>query len=366
MKRIFGLSACAALVFSVACGSTDDAGGGSGRAVPLEELPERYASASCIVARACWGDLLDVLLAGESCESNAETAISDELAGLEQAIADGKVEYDGTRAEECFDAVVARGCSDAAEPAACTQTIDGTVAIGGDCSKSVECKGSETYCKSDGTCPGQCAARETAGGSCAGDDECQPGLRCDEESQRCFEPAAAGDRCGGGIEPECEAGLYCLGEDRDQGRAGNCRTIEESFSGGAGERCLLDAPFCRADLRCVIESVDTTTGSITTACRPPLGSGAACKLSYPDVCPLDEYCAVQPQALEGTCTAKPGAGEPCASRGDDPANICAPGTRCDGGQCRSRQKLGASCQTDDVCYSDQCLNGGCASAGACE
>ena len=160
--------------------------------------------------------------------------------------------------------------------------------------------------------------------------------------------------------------LFCLGEDEDQGQPGNCRTIDEAFSRGAGEPCLVDAPLCQAALRCVIEGVDTTTGSITARCGSPVASGAACKIAIPDMCQSGEYCAVAANALDGTCTRKPGAGSPCIARGNDPPEICAPGTRCDGGQCRPRQKLGGSCQADAVCYSDHCSGGSCASAGACE
>jgi hypothetical protein len=249
--------------------------------------------------------------------------------------------------------------------------LDGTVALGGDCSESLECQGADTYCKAGGACPGRCAARESAGGPCGVNDDCAAGLRCDRDSANkeewvCYEPARPGDRCGGGTAPECEPGLICLGEDSDQGRSGNCRTTSEAFSGSSGDRCILDSPFCQADLRCVIESVDVATGNITTRCGAPVASGAACKMAYPDVCPFDEYCAVPPQSLDGTCRPKPGAGQACAARGDDPPDICAPGTRCDGGQCRPRQRLGGSCQGGSVCYSELCLDGGCAPAGACE
>ena len=366
MKRILGLSACVAIGLSVACGSSDDPDGGSPQEVPFEELPARYATAACDAARACWGSVLEVITGGENCQENTEAAISDELGRLQQAMTSGKVKYDGTRAEACFAAVVAQGCSDGGTPAACTEALDGTVAIGGDCASSFECKGGDTYCKSGGTCPGQCAPRESAEGPCSTNDDCQPGLRCDRAEGSCFRPAAAGDRCGGGTGVDCGAGLFCLGEDEDQGRPGNCRTIDEAFSGTASEPCLIDAPLCQAALRCVVEGVDTTTGSITARCGSPVASGAACKIAIPDMCQSGEYCAVPANALEGTCTRKPGAGSPCAARGNDPPEICALGTRCDGGQCRPRQKLGGSCQADEVCYSDHCSGGGCASAGACE
>lgn len=366
MKRMLGLFVCVAMGLSVACGSSGDDLRGSPQPLPIDELPARYAQAVCDSVRACWGDVFTILTGGESCEDNAETAVSEELGRLEEAIASGKVKYDGTRAEACFAEVAARGCSDAGEPAACTEALDGTVAVGGECASSFECTGGDTYCKSEGTCPGRCAPRENAAGPCSTNDDCQPGLRCDRAIGRCFSPAGAGDRCGGGSEPECGAGFFCLGEDSDKGQPGNCRTFQEAFSGDSGEGCLVDTPLCKANLRCIVEGVDTATGNITTRCGPPVGSGAACKIAIPDMCPIDEYCAVPPEALDGRCTKKPGAGAACAARGDDPPEICASGTRCDGGQCRLRQKLGGSCQADAVCYSEHCRNGGCASASSCE
>jgi hypothetical protein len=366
MKRILGLSACLAFGLSVACGSSDDDLGGSAQALPIDDLPARYAQALCESVRSCWGDVFAILTGGENCEDNTETAIGDELGRLDQAISNGKVKYDGTRAQACFDAVVANGCRDGGEPAACTELLDGTIAVGGDCASDFECQGGDTYCKSSGSCPGRCAARESAGGPCSTNDHCQAGLRCDREVGRCFAPAGAGDRCGGGSEPECGAGLFCLGEDKDKSQPGNCRTISESFSGDSGEGCFFGAPLCKADLRCIVEGVDTATGNITTRCGTAASSGAACKIAIPDMCPTGEYCAVPPQMLDGRCTKKPGAGAACAAQGDDPPEICASGLRCDGAVCRSRQKLGGSCQADAVCYSEHCESGGCVSANACE
>jgi hypothetical protein len=364
MLRTFGAVVSLAAGLTIACGSADDANPPA-QSIPLQDLPALYAETACAGARACFGDVFPVVTAGEDCEQNAETGLRDALSRIERAIADGKVKYDGTRARACFDAAAAQGCSDD-EPAACTEMVDGTVAVGGACSESLECQGADTYCKAGGSCPGRCAPRESAEGPCAMHDDCKAGLRCNREDGTCFAPAGAGDRCEGGTGPECSPGLICLGADNEQGRSGNCRTIAEAFSGSAGDPCVLDAPFCRADLRCVIESVDVATGMITTRCGEPVGSGAACKMAYPDVCPPDQYCAVPAQSLDGTCRSKPGAGQPCAARGDDAADICAPGTRCDGGQCRPLQKLGGGCQSYAVCYSEHCLSGGCAPAGACE
>jgi len=368
MKRILGLSASVAFGFSIACGSSDDVEG-SGQSLPIEELPARYTKAFCDSARACWGDALEILTGGESCEDRFGPTLSDELDNIELGVASGKIKYDGTRAQACFDAVVAGGCNDGSEPAACTELLDGTVAVGGDCSSNLECKGADTYCASNGTCPGRCAARENSGGPCSTNDDCQAGLRCDRESEpaRCFEPAGSGDRCEGATEPRCAEGLFCLGAENDSGQSGNCRTIEEAFSSSEGESCYFGgSPLCAGNLRCIVQGVDTTTGNILTRCGPSVSSGAACKIAIPDMCPADEYCAVPRDAIDGRCTKRPSAGAACAAQGNEAPSICARGLACDGGQCRVRQKLGGSCQENAGCYSDHCSSGGCVSSNGCE
>jgi hypothetical protein len=266
--------------------------------------------------------------------------------------------------------------------------LDGTVVVGGDCSSNAECKGTDTYCKSSGQCPGSCAPRESAGGPCSANDDCQPALNCGrrcastgeacsrnndcpdqncERVGRCFAPAGAGDRCEGATEPRCGDGLFCLGAENDSGQSGNCRTIDEAFSSTTGERCYFGgAPLCSGNLRCIVQGIDTTTGSIQTSCGPAVSSGAACKIAIPDMCPADEYCAVPRDALDGRCTRRPAAGSPCATQGSDPPSICARGLACDGGQCRQRQRLGGSCQEDSGCYSNYCASGACVSSNGCE
>jgi len=365
MKKIL-LGICT-LGLLVGCGSTSDSDGLNDQTITIDELPAAYAKISCDVTRACWGDVFDILVAGENCEANAETGITDELPRIKSAIEAGKVRYDGKKFQACIDAIKARGCVDAPEPAECTAALDGTVDLGGDCTMNIECKGPETYCKSSAACPGKCTATEPAGTTCQRDSQCAAGLQCSDNTHRCAQPAAAGADCKGASAPNCGAGLICVGDDSKSGQSGKCQTLTDAFSVAAGGACLLSgAAFCKTDLRCAVESVDPVTQTITTRCSPPVASGASCKLAYPDVCPFDQYCAVPAQSIDGTCRAKPGSGQPCAARGSDAADICAPGTRCDGGICRSLQKLGGSCQTDDVCYSGTCAGGGCASAGACE
>jgi len=354
----------ALLAASAGCGSTSEDGLTTDN-VSLDEAPPLYAKAYCDLLRRCWGDLLPIILPGEDCEQLVETRVSDEFARVEQAIAAGKVRYDGTKVRACLDKLKTAGCTNPAEPPECIAASDGTVPEGGECSMSVECAGGATYCQTDGTCPGRCVPLETAGGTCRRDADCAPTLKCSETTQRCFVPAAVGEACEAGA-PACQEGIFCIGSDNDAGRQGQCRTLTDGFSVGAGEACLQTAPFCEPSLRCVVESFNQATGTGVTRCAQPVASGAPCQLAYPDVCPGDQYCAVASGALTGRCTAKPGNGQPCARRTTTEEPVCAPGTRCDAGTCRQLQRLGGSCQSNNVCYSGNCINNGCAPSGACE
>jgi hypothetical protein len=361
-SKSLGSLIATSLVVLAACGGSDGDGLSGDGHVTLTELPALYARAYCDAQRACAGDVLEVFLAGEDCEANVETAIADEIPRIEQAIAAGKMRYDGTKVQACVDELRSRGCLVGTDdPVECTNASDGTVAEGDACSMSAECAGGNTYCKTDATCPGRCAVREAAGGPCRRNSECAAGLQCSEATRRCYAPAAAGAACDAGA-PKCRDDLVCVGADEDSGQSGQCRSFADAFSLDTGAACLIDAPFCKADLRCVIES----GAPLTTRCAAPVASGAPCKLALPDVCPGDQYCRAATDTVDGVCTAKPGNGQPCAAPGigDDP--ICAPGTRCDGGTCRTRQRLGGTCAADAVCYSENCIAGGCAPAGACE
>jgi len=347
---------------AAACGgsSSDDGGGGSN--VGIDDVPALYAASACKAFSTCFGPVFDIFLAGEDCEANYETAIADELPRIKQAIDGGTVVYDGTKFDACAKAIVASGCALAGEPPECTAALDGTVEIGGDCQMDVECKGGDTYCKTGAACPGSCQKKELAGGMCGRDGDCAAGLVCSKDTQKCIVPAALGADCEGGSSPPCAPGTFCIGSEDNPPKPGKCMSNTEAFSGKQGESCYFGgAPACSPELRCIVTGIGT--GGIETACQEPYASGVACKPGIPDPCPVDEYCNVPQNSLDGTCTPRPKAGEPCAKLFND--DVCAPNTRCDGGTCRPRQKLGGTCQSDAVCYSENCVNGGCAPEGGC-
>lgn len=348
-----------------ACGGSSDSDFG-GSSVAIEDVPPLYAGAYCKVVEACFGPLLNIFLAGESCTANTETSITDELPRIKQAIDKGTIVYDGSKMNACISALEQRGCSMEEEPAECTAALDGTIEIGSECDMDAECKGAGTYCKTDTSCPGKCAAKELAGGNCERDSDCAAGLSCSDANNKCFVPAPLGAACeGGGTAPDCAAGGFCIGSDDDGQKPGKCMSIAEAFAGKAGEACFFDGkPACSPELRCIVTGIDATAGKILTECGQPFAAGAACKVAIPDGCPTDEYCKVaSANDFNGTCTPRPKAGEACASLFDD--FVCAPGTRCDAGSCKPLQKLGGQCSGDEVCYSGNCSGNGCAPAGSC-
>ena len=369
-RRLWGLMSISTVALFAACGGSSDDGLTDDKGTPIDDVPELYAEATCTAVEACFGPAFETFNSGEDCRADAEIAVEDDLQRLKDAIDDGRVKYDGTKVKPCIDKLKGLSCAalNGQQPEECEDVVDGTVENGGDCSMDAECQSEQAYCKAGNSCPGKCTPREAAGGACKRNSDCAVGLECSEDTDRCFKPAEEGQACRGTSEPDCGPGLFCIGADDDTGASGTCQDINEVLSAKEGDACSFDkGPFCGAGLHCVIDGIDETKGELITTCRKTVGAGEACKLGFPDQCNDNEYCAAPPESFEGTCTPKPKDGEPCATSPADPeSEICAPNTRCDGGTCRSRQKLGGSCQTDDVCYSENCVKGGCAPGGACE
>jgi hypothetical protein len=344
-----------------ACGSSDAGDAG----MSLEAVPGAYAAAACEAVTACLGSAVQLFLNGQDCEETTSRSVSDLLEGITDGLESGRVRYDGTHMAACLDALGAAGCDydKVGDSPDCLAALDGTVEVGDDCDHSAECEGT-AYCRSSGSCPGKCARAEAEGGACTADSDCDRALECDESRGECFTPASAGDRCGGGTEPECGPGLFCLGANDDDGTPGTCRRLTEVLSAREGAACdPALGPLCGPNLHCVILSV---TPAITAECRKGAASGAACAVGFPDPCPVAEYCKAPQGTLKGTCTDRPGAGDPCAAGPfGDPADICAPGTVCDGGTCRTRQSLGGTCASDAVCLSEHCVARRCALDGGC-
>ncbi len=364
--RLFFVGASVAgLVAAVGCGGSSS----SGSEIAIDDVGSLYADAQCKAVTDCFGNVLELFQPGEDCAQGFETAFDDQLGALKAAIDDGRVTFHGDRVQACLDAVSSSGCDGLlrGEPQACKDALQGTVASGSSCTLNEECSG-DAYCKTGNVCPGACAPLETANGECKSDDDCSVGLICSESTDRCTAPAGPGNACGGASDPDCQPGYFCVGDDEETGASGTCRTIDETFSADAGAACSpTEGPFCKAGLGCAIEAFDPNDGSFTATCKMKVASGADCEISFPDICPLGEFCKAV-DSLVGTCTTAPVAGQACETGPfDDPGtgDICAPNTRCENGMCRGFQRLGGSCVTDDVCFSNNCKDLTCSSGTGC-
>jgi len=141
---------------------------------------------------------------------------------------------------------------------------------------------------------------------------------------------------------------------------------DEVLAAGNGQACdPVAGELCDPEHVCVIQSADAN--GIIATCMPNVASGAGCTAAFPDQCPDDEYCQIEPSMLEGTCVPRPGVGEACG-RGPfaTEGSICAASTRCNGGRCREPATLGEVCSADQACLSERCRDGACVSTDSCD
>lgn len=327
----------------VACGGDDDG-------VAIEEVPAAYAEAACGSFERCLGPLAGVLFGGDC---TTELTRRSEQGGLplwHEAIADGRLEYDGKAARRCVDALEAATCeSFSLTNAECDAVFVGSAAVGAPCSFGDECA-SGAYCDLDASCPGVCRALVGAGGTCDRDEACSGDLACEGT---CVSPAGAGAPCDEDAGDRCRDGLLCLG--------GTCGTIAEALTLAVGATCDPEAgALCREGLSCVLDEFVVATETLVWRCVSPSPSGGSCKIGFPDPCPDSERCDADPEttgSLDGTCIPLPGAGEEC--EGGDFTAACAPGLQCIDGTCGALANLGATCGSAAGCYSGACEGGVC-------
>ncbi|MBI5533095.1 MAG: hypothetical protein HY898_10285 [Deltaproteobacteria bacterium] len=368
LKKTMGLGLLFGSALAFSCGGSDDGGGaaGGGTGPAIEEIPGLLAGVYCDVLGTCAAPIFDLYIGGGDCKAKVLPALQDgEFAGYKDAVAKGSLKYDASKVQACVDALKALNCSlpTTRSPAVCKEALQGTVAVGSPCNLNAECTG-ESYCKGD-TCPGTCAPLEAEGVACKADDSCRNGLKC--ASKKCFKPLGAGGVCKNG--DECDITMFCMGSDESKAQTGTCTLLTEVFKAKEGETCDLGkGPLCESGLSCIVDSF-TAPSTLVTKCVKEYAAGSACKAGAPDGCPTGQYCGgtdFTTGKFDGTCTAAPGDGQPCAAVF---GNNCATGAVCDetGGTptCRTQQRIGGACASNQACFSENCKSGTCAAGSPC-
>jgi hypothetical protein len=340
--------------------------------VPLEDVPEELASAQCEVLSRCAPSFYSSL--GDFCVPQfTERANAGTYDQIVQAVDDGRVRYDAKAAADCAEATRNLACDELDNPnlEACQNAFEGDVPRGGECTLDEECEGNNV-CVFGSTCPGTCEQRLAAGQDCGGDDNrCGAGLVCSEETKRCIEPAGLGAECDDSGK-ECATPLFCKIPDGET--VGECVTQGSVFTEDEGEACdFLNNNLCKTGLSCVVAEVDIDiveqSFDLQFQCRAPAKLGETCGVGVPGQCDAGQFCAgikLGEEDVEGTCEELPGDGQPCADAGLGEAGVCALDAFCDGDTCRALRDNGESCSVDAQCWSENCLNGGCAPASGCQ
>lgn len=341
--------------------------------VALKDVPAGFAAALCARYERCLGPMATLYFGDEDCVELLTLQLGDsifaELGGLPES---GFV-YHPDRAQGCFDAVRNAKCDTSfAFPEACEAALEGRIDLGGPCSHPAECKRG-LYCQVTGPCPGSCQPRPPAGQPCA-QGTCLEGLYCDDKLG-CVAPVGAGGECGGQTHPDCELGLFCLGNTKD--KTGACQPVAEVFDGNSGNVCnWMQGPLCGEGLACQLDSTqEAQSGNFGGHCVEEIPAGKPCKLAIPDPCAANHYCKPSDQfTVEGTCTQLPGAGQECAKDAVISPQ-CRTKFRCvtkagaDGSvqeTCEALVPLNTGCGENDACYSGNCSSGVCAPPNYCK
>lgn len=333
-------------------------GAGGSTELKLEDVPKAVAEAMCTGVSSCAGPMFQTYLAGSDCvELYTNYVFEGSLAATIEAVEKGTIVYHADKADACISGFGAVACDQTKRaPEVCEEALQGTIAVGGDCTLDAECVGT-AYCKVDATCPGKCSPREASGAACSDNDDCQDGFGCLDG--KCGKPVADGQPCGKDV-GTCAQWSICAGELG--ATTGTCTATKSLFVGKENDAChLTKGPWCGDGLSCIIDSV--SQAGPTMKCVKPAASGAACKIGLPTQCPPANYCAetdISKGDFEGTCKASPVDNEPC-----DETATCTGQRVCVSGVCKSLKSTGAACASAFECYSANCDKGKCAAGNAC-
>jgi hypothetical protein len=258
-------------VFPVALLASVAASGCDG-ALSLEDFLEETGNATCEKLFECCtpaeiADLGDGFLIDmssvEDCQETYSTALSLSGGVITDAVDEGRMGYDSTKAEACLDVIGALTCEAfrATDTANVSEKCDNPfipqVEAGGSCALHAECIGGpcEGASGNPGAVDGTCTPLPDEGEVC--DFRCRAGLLClwdaDANESRCVVPPGLGETC----TSICEGNLQCIYDSTTQ--VSTCREPP-----AIGEACTT---YCQAGAYCDIDS---------GLCAAQLSNGLAC------------------------------------------------------------------------------------------
>jgi len=293
-----------------------------GPIIAFEDFGHCYAIVMCEYMLVCGGRV-------ESFEQCLELIVPARLdiqfRRFADAIAAGRVNYDGAAAYQCLSAMNPEDCADFDDEPACEVFFEGTVAAGETCFERIDCAVLKSECDDLGCelqcCPGTCLSPAGIGMVC-------DNINC-VEGAHCVDPGFTGDRrcyAGEGGDPcnwtdNCDENFYC-----DPGTSSCLPDV-----GGAA--CTMDEQ-CTPPTYCVGDAMPAGTGS----CEVANAVGHPCD----EDCDSGLHCNYIPgNATPGTCQPQPTVGQSCEA----PDANCPYNTYCDGitNLCTPRVGVSGSC-----------------------
>jgi hypothetical protein len=288
----------------IACSSDDD----DASSVTPEQACDSAANALCDKIQECAPAFASIFLTDKA------TCVSRLLINCPKGFsAPGNV---GTPAQlaACADQARAAACDDILgrnTPESC-RTIAGTLEDGAACGSNGQCKGKLCRTSGGATC-GACSSVGAAGAACTADDECDYGLKC--EQNKCIAYGKAGNACN--KDQPCLPSLGCIdgvcSTPLATGASCTFKQGENPCSALKGEWCHPTRRVCEPFKQASAGGDCGVVGTDAVLCTGS-GTGAFCKLD----------------GQKGKCIAPANDGAGC---NDQNGPHCIPPAHCVGGVC---------------------------------